>query len=90
MGLLARGLELAGIATALTSWSPGITRPTRPPRVTFTRLGKGSTLGNPHDGEQQRRVLKATLDLFQQDAPVNPVRLDEKHHRAPNNRETRP
>lgn len=77
MGLVARALEMNGITTTLTSWHPGRTRPTAPPRATFTQLARGATLGRPHDSAQQRRVLAATLALLAQDAPVEPVRLDE-------------
>jgi hypothetical protein len=35
------------------------------------------TLGRPHDTEQQRRVLLATLALLSQDAPIEPVLLEE-------------
>jgi hypothetical protein len=48
-----------------------------PPRATFTRLARGATLGRPGDAAQQRRVLEATLALLAQDAPVEPVNLDE-------------
>jgi hypothetical protein len=71
-------LEIAGIATTLTSWNPGITRPTASPRATLTKLDAGATLGRPHDTAQQRRVLEATLALLAQDAPVKPVRLRER------------
>ena len=77
MGLIARALEVDGIATTLTSWSAGETRVTSPPRATFTRLCAGATLGGAHDSAQQRRVLEATLALLSHDAPVNPVRLNE-------------
>ncbi|MDA1188818.1 MAG: hypothetical protein O2854_03975 [Chloroflexi bacterium] len=49
-----------------------------PPRTTFTRLTDGMTLGHPHDNEQQRRILEATLGLLGNDAPVRPLKLDEK------------
>lgn len=78
MGLIARGLELNGIATTLTSWSAGITRRVMPPRATYTRLARGSTLGQPHNVEQQKRVLKSTLALLAQNAPLEPVMLDER------------
>lgn len=78
MGLIARALELAGIATTLTSWNPGRTRRTCPPRATFTKLGRGATLGQPGDAAQQRRVLEATLALLALDAPLEPVYLDER------------
>lgn len=67
-----------GIATTLTSWNAGMTRITLPPRATFTKLNRGATLGRPHDAAQQRRVLEATLALLAQDAPLEPVHLDEK------------
>jgi hypothetical protein len=68
---------LNDIATSLTSWS-GLIRRTAPSRATTTRLNRGSTLGVPGDAAQQRRVLKATLSLLEQDAPVKMVRLDER------------
>ena len=74
---MARALEMNGIATTLTSWHPGRTRPTAPPRATFTQLTRGATLGQPHDLAQQRRVLEATLALLAEDAPLEIVRLDE-------------
>ncbi len=77
MGLIARALELDGVATTLTSWNAGVTRLTMPPRATFTRLARGATLGRPGDAAQQLRVLEATLALLAQDAPVVPVSLDE-------------
>jgi hypothetical protein len=78
VGLIARALELAGIATTLTSWNPGLTRRTNPPRATFSKLGRGATLGAPGDAAQQRRVLEATLALLALDAPLDPVYLDEQ------------
>jgi hypothetical protein len=77
VGLIARALEMEGVATTLTTWNAGVTRLTAPPRGTFTRLARGATLGKPHDRAQQRRVLEATLALLAQDAPVEIVRLDE-------------
>ena len=68
---------MEGIASTLTTWRGGVTRLTAPPRATFTRLERGSTLGRPHDSAQQRRVLEATLALLVLDAPVEPVLLDE-------------
>ncbi|HEY3230723.1 MAG TPA: hypothetical protein VGJ87_15980 [Roseiflexaceae bacterium] len=54
-----------------------MSRLTAPPRATFTRLVRGATLGRPGDSAQQRRVLEATLALLAQDAPIEPVTLDE-------------
>lgn len=77
MGLLARGLEMAGFATTLTSWNGGRIRATMPPRAISTRLARGATLGRPHDLAQQRRVLQATLALLQEDAPLPVITLNE-------------
>jgi hypothetical protein len=68
---------MQGIATTLTSWNGGRTRLTMPPRATFTRQTRGSTLGAPHDAAQQRRILDATLALLAQDAPIEPIILEE-------------
>jgi hypothetical protein len=78
VGLVAPALELEGIATTLTSWNPGVTRLTKPPRATFTRLPGGTALGQVRDVAQQRRVLEATLALLAQDAPLGPVYLKEQ------------
>ena len=78
MGLIARALELNGVASTLTSWSAGITRRVKPPRATYTRLARGATLRQPHDSAQQKRVLEATLALLSQDAPLEPVKLNER------------
>lgn len=66
-----------GVAATLTSWNPGKTRVTGPPRATFTKLPRGSTLGRPGNAAQQRRVLEATLALLAHDAPLEPVYLPE-------------
>ncbi|MBM3944794.1 MAG: hypothetical protein FJ317_04790 [SAR202 cluster bacterium] len=71
-------MEQEGIATTLTSWNAGMTRKTLPPRATFTRLTDGMTIGEPHDRAQQRRILEATLALLARDAPLDPVKLNEK------------
>ena len=78
MGLIARALELKGIRTTLTSWNAGIVRGIKPPRATITALQRGMTLGHPFDTDQQRRILIETLNLLEQDAPVDLLRLDEK------------
>ena len=77
MGLIARGLEVEGIATVVTTWNAGRARVTAPPRATFTRLARGATLGKPNDHAQQRRVLEATLALLAEEAPLKPVNLAE-------------
>ena len=71
-------LETNGIATTISSWHAALTRGTAPPRATCNRLGRGATFGHPHDTAQQRRVLEATLALLAKDAPLDPVRLNER------------
>lgn len=77
MGLIARALEMQGVATTLTTWHYS-TKLTAPPRFTITRLARGASLGQPGDAAQQRRVLEATLALLSQDAPLEAVELDEQ------------
>jgi len=77
VGLVARALELNGIATTLTTWHAGKARPTAPPRAVFTKLAGGASLGQPHNTAQQRRILEATLALLAKPAPVDIVRLNE-------------
>jgi len=78
VGLIARALELAGIATVMTSWNVGKTVGVAPPRATMTRLSRGATIGNPGDADQQRRVIAASLALLAQPAPIAPLMLEEK------------
>ena len=77
MGLIARGLEMAGVPTVITSWNGGRTRVTGPPRATFTKLKRGSTMGAPHDKAQQRRILETTLTLLAEASPLKPINLNE-------------
>ncbi|MEK6220846.1 MAG: hypothetical protein N2D54_01190, partial [Chloroflexota bacterium] len=70
-------LELNGIATTLISWNEKHALITAPPRLTATKLKEGYPLSKPHDTAQQRRVLEATLELLEQDAPLAVTRLDE-------------
>lgn len=77
MGLIARAVEQFGVATTIATWNGDRTWLTKPPRVLFARTARGSTLGRPGDGAQQRRVIEAALALLEQDAPLEPVLLDE-------------
>ncbi len=77
MGLIARGLELEGIATVVVAWNGGRIRLVNPPRVLITRLQRGLAFGQPGDEDQQRRVLAAALGLLEQDAPLEPVVIEE-------------
>lgn len=77
MSLLNRAFEIEGIPSVMTTWRDGVARMAQAPRVTFTKLPRGATLGAPHDTAQKRRILEATFELFKQDAPIKPVILDE-------------
>jgi len=69
---------MEGIASATASWNGGYVRASLPPRGVIVRTDRGQTLGEPNNPEQQRRILKTTLDLLAQDAPVDIVVLDER------------
>lgn len=78
MGLIARAIEMAGIATVITSWNHATIRMVKPPRASLTRLSRGMTLGHVGDRAQQQRVLDATLALLELDGPLPPKTLTEK------------
>jgi len=77
VGLIARALEMLGIATVIVAWNGGRIRLVNPPRVLVTRLPRGTAFGQPGDEPAQRRALSATLSLLTQDAPLDPVYLDQ-------------
>jgi hypothetical protein len=66
-----------GIATVVVAWNAGLIRLVSAPRVVITRLTRGMVFGQPGNVAQQRRVLDAALALLEQDAPLEPVYLDE-------------
>lgn len=77
MGLIARALEIAGIATVVVAWNAGRIRLVNPPRAVITRLERGLVFGHPDDEEEQQRVLTTALELLEQDAPLPPITLRE-------------
>ena len=77
MGLIARALEMAGIATVVIAWNGGRIRLVRPPRALITRLTRGLVFGHPGDDEQQRRVLTTALSLLEKKAPLEPIYTEE-------------
>ena len=77
MGLVARALEMEGIATVVVAWNGGRIRLVNPPRVLITRLERGLVFGHPGHDEQQRRVLTAALSLLEQEAPLPPQVVEE-------------
>jgi hypothetical protein len=79
--LVARALELEGIATTLVAWNGGRIRLVAPPRAAITALPRGTAFGLPGDEAGQRYVLEATLALLEEDAPLKPVYLDKKRYK---------
>ncbi len=76
MGLVARALELEGIATVVVGWNGGRMRLLSLPRTVVTRLPRGVVFGRPGDQAQQCRTLDAALALLEKDAPLDPLDLD--------------
>ena len=66
MSLVARGLEAAGIATALVSVMPPLSGAERPPRQLIRRLNIGATVGRPNDVESQLETLRRMIALIEQ------------------------
>lgn len=66
-----------GVATVVVAWNGGRIRLVSVPRVAITRLERGVVFGRPGDEAQQRRVLEAALALLEQDAPLEPIYLEE-------------
>jgi hypothetical protein len=75
--LVARALEIAGIATVVVAWNGGRIRLVSPPRALITRFPRGTALGLPGDAAGQRHTLQTALALLEQDAPLDPVYLEE-------------
>ena len=77
MSLIARGLEEAGIPTALVSVMPGLSSLARPPRQVIRRLNIGATVGRPHDVEGQRSTLTRLVALIENAEGFGVVDKDE-------------
>ena len=78
MSLIARGLEQAGIATALVSVMPPLSSTARPPRQLIRRLNIGATIGRPNDVEGQRSTLTRMIKLIDEASAFGAVDKDEK------------
>jgi len=64
VGLVQRVLEAAGIPTVALSMIPDLTRAVGVPRLAGISYPMGRPLGQPHDAEGQRAVLRATLNVL--------------------------
>ena len=67
--LIAAELERQGIATVCIILLREIAEKVRPPRARCVPFRHGYPLGEPHDAEQQKSVLKAALALLKSEGP---------------------
>ena len=65
--LLAAEIERRGIATTCVILLREIAEKVRPPRALAVPFPHGYALGAPHDGEQQRDVMRAALRLLERE-----------------------
>ena len=65
MSLIARGLEHAGIATALVSVLEPLSSFARPPRQLIRKLNIGATVGRAGDVEGQTETLRRLITLIE-------------------------
>ena len=65
VSLIARGLEEAGLPTALVSVMPPISGASRPPRQVIRRLNIGATVGRPGDVDSQLSTLRRMIALIE-------------------------
>ncbi len=65
VSLVARGLEEAGIPTALVSVMPPLSAMSRPPRQVIRKLNIGATVGRPGDVPSQLSTLRRMIALIE-------------------------
>ncbi len=76
MSLIARGLEAAGIPTALVSVMPPLSSAARPPRQLIRRLNIGATVGRPGDVDGQLATLRRMIALIDETPAAGAVDKD--------------
>jgi len=74
VGVIAREIERAGVATTSISLVREHTEQVKPPRALFVPFPFGYPLGKPDDPELQHRVISAALELLAR--PAGPVLED--------------
>lgn len=72
-GLVARALEVNGIASVVISNSREIIKRIAPPRALLTDFSQGKVMGEANDEQGQWQVLLSALSLLEQEAPLTPV-----------------
>ena len=78
MSLIARGLEFAGISSALVSVMPPLSSASRPPRQVVRRLNIGATVGRPKDVAGQKETLRRMVALIERAEEFGAVDKDPK------------
>ena len=78
MSLIARGIEAAGIPTALVSVMPSLSGAARPPRQLIRRLNIGATVGRPNDKDGQLETLRRMVTLIETARAFGAVDKDAK------------
>lgn len=68
VSLVQAALERVGIATVSLSLLREVTRVLKPPRALFVPFPMGFALGEPHNIELQRRIIRAALALLERNA----------------------
>ena len=64
MGLVQRIIEASGIPTVSLSMIPDLTRAVGVPRLAGIGYPMGRPLGQPHDADGQRAVLRSVVDVL--------------------------
>ena len=64
MGLVQRVFETRGIPTVSLSMIPDLTRAVGVPRLAGISYPMGRPLGQPHDGNGQRAVLRCVMEVL--------------------------
>lgn len=71
VGLIQRAIEYEGITTVSISLLREITEKIEPPRALFVPFPLGYPLGEPHNPQLQKRVMRAAFALLSRtDVPV--------------------
>jgi D-proline reductase (dithiol) PrdB len=65
VGLIARGIEEAGIPTVTVSSCRDITQSVKPPRTVFVDFPLGHSTGSPFDKDQQTYIVKEALSAIE-------------------------
>ena len=73
VGLIARVLERAGIPTVSLTCARDITERIQPPRAAFLNYPIGNSTGRPGDAAGQREILRAALQLAEDDLPAGTI-----------------